>query len=51
MPIVLVRVSIAVKRQHGHGNSYPGKHLTEVAAYISEAQSIMAGSVVVYRQT
>lgn len=30
---VLVRVSIAVKRHHGHGDSYKGKHLIEVAAY------------------
>ena len=25
--VVLVRVSIAVKRHHDHGNSYKGKHL------------------------
>ena len=30
---VLVKVSIAVKRYHGHSISYNRKHLTEVAAY------------------
>ena len=28
LPFVLVRVSIAVKRHHDHGNFYNGKHLT-----------------------
>ena len=32
---VFVRVSIAVKRHHDHGNSYKGKHLIAVA-YSSE---------------
>ena len=27
--LVLVRVSIAVMRRHGHSNSYKGKYLTE----------------------
>ena len=27
MPTALVRVSITVKRHHGHGNSYQGKYL------------------------
>ena len=51
--IVLVRVSITVKRYHDHGNSYKGKHLIEVAAYSSEVQSIiiMARSMVSCRQT
>ena len=30
---VLTRVSIDVKRHHGHSNSYKGKHLIEVVAY------------------
>ena len=37
---VLVRVSIAVKRYHGHGNSFEGNHLF-VVAYSSEVQSII----------
>ena len=33
----LVRVSVAVKRNHDHGgNSYEGKHLIGIAAYSSE---------------
>ena len=32
LEVVLVRISIAVKRSHDHDNSYKGKHLTEVAA-------------------
>ena len=30
---ICLRVSIAVKRHHDHGNSYKGKHLIEVVAY------------------
>ena len=33
MGIVLVRVSIAVKKCHDHSNSYKGKHLTKAVAY------------------
>ena len=40
-----LRVCIAVKRHHDHGNSYKGKHLMEVT--VSEVQSIiiMVGSM------
>ena len=31
IPSVLVKVSIAVKRHHDHGNFYKGKHLIRVA--------------------
>ena len=50
---VLVRVSIAAKRHHDHGNSHKGKHLIEAAAYSLENQTfiIMAGSMAAHRQT
>ena len=31
--IILVRVSIAVKRHHDHGNSHKGNHFTKEEAY------------------
>ena len=40
---VLVRVSIAVKRNHDHGNSYEGKHLTVVAGLQFRGSVIMVG--------
>ena len=39
-PVVLVSVSVSVKRHHDHCNSYKGKHLIGVA-YISEVESII----------
>ena len=39
-PVVLVRVSIAVQRHQGHGNSSKGKPLIGFA-YSSEVQSII----------
>ena len=39
--VVCFRVSIAVKRNHGHGNSYKGKHLIVVGLIVSEIQSII----------
>ena len=40
-PTHIVLVRVAVKRHYAHCNSYKGKHLTEVAAYSSEVQSII----------
>jgi hypothetical protein len=46
----LVKVSVAVKRNHGHGNSYKGKNLIFI---ISEVQSIitMMESTTAHRQS
>ena len=53
MTSILFRVSMAVKKQHDHGNSYKEKHLIEVADCSSEVQSIviMAGNMIACRQT
>ena len=47
---VLVKVSSTVKRHHGDGGSYKGKHFIEVAVYSSEVQSflIMVGGRAVW---
>ena len=44
--MLLVRVSVAARRHHDHGNSYKGKHLIGVA-YSSEVSTItvMVGSM------
>ena len=36
LPGVIVRVSIAVKRHHDHGNSYEGKYLIEVVVTVQK---------------
>lgn len=46
-----LRVSFAVKRHHGHGNSYKGKHLTRTGLHFRYFIIIMAGNMMVYRQT
>ena len=44
--LVLVRVSVAVKRHHGHYNSYQKENtLLGWLSYSSEVQSIMLGSM------
>jgi hypothetical protein len=41
--VVLVRVSVAVKRHHGQGYSYKGKHFFGGWLTVSEVQSIIHG--------
>jgi hypothetical protein len=51
---VFVLISIAVKRHHGHGNSYKGKHLTGAVLQVqrfSPLSIIMERSMVTCMQT
>ena len=42
-----VRISIAVKRHHDHGNSYKGQHLTDIQSISSWCQNVTAQAEIV----